>query len=265
MAKARAWVIELSLILGIGMLLAALGPFGSFSGSFASRLLYWVPTVLVGYAIFRPVTALAARIAGALNLPYIFGLLAGGLIAAVPASVAIAYIGGFRFGRGASFEALFQLYLNVALIGFAIGALFVILESRDASRTSRTEVAESVVSPSEPVRGKQETQPKGIPFFERLPPSWTGNLAALEMEDHYVRVYDRAGKSLLILMRMADAERELIGADGARVHRSWWVMRDCVIGGRREGRNIRLELAGGLTAPVSRDRLKALRGAGWPL
>ena len=85
------------------------------------------------------------------------------------------------------------------------------------------------------------------------------------MEDHYVRAHGPDGQSVLILMRMADAERELAGLDGTRVHRSWWVARDAVKDNRRSGRAVQLKLAGGLTAPVARDRLAALRREGWPI
>lgn len=83
------------------------------------------------------------------------------------------------------------------------------------------------------------------------------------MEDHYVRAHGPDGQSVLILMRMADAERELAGTDGARVHRSWWVMRGAVAGQRRVGRNLVLQLPDKLEAPVARDRVADLRARGW--
>lgn len=48
----REWVIEIAVIVAIGIVLAALGPFGSFTlGSFADRLLYWIPAALLGYTM----------------------------------------------------------------------------------------------------------------------------------------------------------------------------------------------------------------------
>jgi DNA-binding LytR/AlgR family response regulator len=83
------------------------------------------------------------------------------------------------------------------------------------------------------------------------------------MEDHYVRAHGPQGCSHLLLMRMADAERELSGVEGERVHRSWWIARAAVEGVRRDGRRLFLQLGGGLEAPVSRDRVPALRQRGW--
>lgn len=66
----------------------------------------------------------------------------------------------------------------------------------------------------------------------------------------------------LILMRMGDALRELEGVDGVRVHRSWWVARDAVIGAERDGERTMLRLENGVTVPVSRTYLLAVREAG---
>ena len=49
-------------------------------------------------------------------------------------------------------------------------------------------------------------------------------LYAIESEDHYLRVHTSAGQEL-ILMRLADAVRELAGVEGLQTHRSWWVAR----------------------------------------
>ncbi|MBL7599110.1 LytTR family transcriptional regulator, partial [Escherichia coli] len=45
--------------------------------------------------------------------------------------------------------------------------------------------------------------------------------------------------------------------------RSWWVARAAVQGVRREGRNIRLQLIGGIEAPVARAQVPALEAQGW--
>ena len=99
-------------------------------------------------------------------------------------------------------------------------------------------------------------------FLDRLPAHLGSDLLALEMEDHYVRVHTALG-SELILLRMRDAVAELGAIEGAQVHRSWWVARDAVEDVKRDGRNLRLVLTGGLEAPVSRARIAELKGAGW--
>lgn len=251
MPTLRALVIELAVIIGIGVLLAALGPFGSFIGTFASRLLYWIPAVMVGYAIFRPISIIASRIADALHISQTIALYVGGLVAAVPGTVGIAILGGFRFQGTPSVEDLFGLYVNVAILGLVVATIFLLIARIDESADPDTPRSARVSPP--------ETSPR---FLDRLPPAWNGELRALEMEDHYVRAHGPDGRSELMLMRMRDAETELEGFEGLRVHRSWWVAKEAVVGRRRDGRKWLLKLAGGLEAPVARDRVSELREKG---
>ncbi len=82
------------------------------------------------------------------------------------------------------------------------------------------------------------------------------------MEDHYVRAHG-PGTSALFLLRMRDAEAELAGIVGMRVHRSWWVARGAVDKVLRDGRGYKLRLTNGLEAPVARDRVALLKSARW--
>ncbi len=251
MPSLREILVELAILVGIAIVLAALGPFGSFSiGSFAVRLAYWLPATFIGYGFFRPLTAISARLAERLHFHSFVALAAGIVVAALPATIAMGFLGGVRPGHWPSLDGWFDLYSNVVIVGSVIALFFTLLGQGAAPDERGESLAQSASS---------------APFLDRLPPAWNGQLVALEMEDHYVRAHGRDGASTLILMRMADAARELDGANGTRVHRSWWVMRNCVIGKRREGRGLRLELVGGLTAPVARDRVAPLKADGWPL
>ena len=256
MPSLREWVIEWVVMIGVGIALAALGPFGSFElGPFGARLAYWVPAAVIGYAIFRPITLAAVLIAQRLALPELPAALIGTLLAAVPGTLAIAYLGDFGPRAPPGFDALFQLYVQVAVIGVLVMLLFVLLGNGPAKRASEPLPAASAELPS-----REPAQPS--PFLERLPAAWRDRLVALEMEDHYVRAHG-PGASTLILQRMRDAEAELGAMDGMRVHRSWWVARWAVEQVVRDGRNYRLRLVGGLEAPVARERIAALREAGW--
>ncbi len=95
-----------------------------------------------------------------------------------------------------------------------------------------------------------------------LPPALRGELIALEMEDHYVRVHTSRGSHLL-LMRMRDAVAATGGVAGAQVHRSGWIARAAMQRFDRYGRKGQVTLRNGLTVPVSRDRLNALPLADW--
>lgn len=251
MPTLREWVIELVVMIAVGTALAALGPFGSFEiGSFGARLAYWVPAALIGYLIFRPTTLAALLIARRLDLPEIPAAIVGTLVAAIPATLAIAYFGGYRPSAEPSFDQLFQLYVHVGLVGVMIMALFILLGSK------------SPLPAAAAVSEAQADRPAPAPFLDRLPGPWADRLLALEMEDHYVRAYG-PGTSALILLRMRDAEAELTGVDGLRVHRSWWVARSAVEKVLRDGRSYKLRLTNGVEAPVARDRIAALKAARW--
>lgn len=64
-------------------------------------------------------------------------------------------------------------------------------------------------------------------------------------------------------MRMRDAIERLEGADGLRIHRSWWVAKNAVVSVRRDGRTAIITLTGNHEAPVARDMMPQLRAAGW--
>ena len=99
-------------------------------------------------------------------------------------------------------------------------------------------------------------------FLERLPVKYrTADLWAVSSEDHYCRVHTSLG-SELILIRLADVEKELSRVDGMRVHRSWWVSRKGIAETLRENGKFVLKLRSGEDVPVSRSYLDAVKDAG---
>ena len=99
-------------------------------------------------------------------------------------------------------------------------------------------------------------------FLERLPVKYrTADLHAISSEDHYLRIHTSLGEEL-ILMRLADAVRELNGAEGLQVHRSWWVAKSGVTDEKRvDGRSL-LVLPSGTEVPVSRSYRGKAKEAG---
>ena len=89
------------------------------------------------------------------------------------------------------------------------------------------------------------------------------DIAALAAEDHYVRLHLADGRSLLLLMRFSDAVAAMAGRPGQRIHRGAWVADRHR--GPAECRNRRwfVRAAGGVSLPVSRSRVAALRQMGW--
>lgn len=142
-------------------------------------------------------------------------------------------------------------FVNAFLVSGAFGAAIVAPAMDAAARRASAE-------PLAP-----QTPEASLGFLERLPASLRGGeLWALQAEDHYVRVHTSRGEALLRL-RMADALRELHGAEGAKTHRSWWVARAAVREVRRSDGRIALILPNGREAAVSRSAAPALREEGW--
>ena len=263
MPTLRIWVIELVVMVAVGVVLAALGPFGSFAiGGFGQRLLYWVPAALLGYIIFRPTTLAAITVARRLDLPQLPAAVVGTIVAAIPGTVAIAWFGGgWSGGRTPDFAALFDLYVNVAIIGSLVMTVFLLI----GRASPGADIAPALPAPASAPTPAPDASPPVPPrarFLDRLPPAWADRLVALEMEDHYVRAHG-PDASALILLRMRDAEAELAGIDGMRIHRSWWVARNAVERVVRDGRGYKVRLTNGLEPPVARDRVAALKAAGW--
>lgn len=99
-------------------------------------------------------------------------------------------------------------------------------------------------------------------FMNRLPVKYrTAELYAISAEDHYLRVHTSIGEEL-ILMRLADALRELEGASGLQTHRSWWVARDGVADSEKRDGRLTLILKSGGRALVSRTYSGAVKAAG---
>lgn len=251
---ARKLVVDLTIMTVIGVVLALIGPFGSFEQPLAYRLISWLLFSYIGYAIYSPMGYFVGRLKVALDLPAIGLWLASVLFATIPMTALVWSIGFLpRPVPWPTADQALTSYLYVLVIGGGVTALFYALESR--------EIASGQALPVQPVN--PDPAPTGTPrFVDRLPPAIGSDLIALEMEDHYVRAHTTLGSDL-VLMRLRDAMAELDGIEGAQVHRSWWVARHAVEDVKREGRNMRLVLATGLEAPVSRTNVSVLKERGW--
>lgn len=260
---ARQIIVDVAVLIAIGAVLGLLAPLGTGFMSFPERMAYWVTLAVAGYLFYRPIGTILLALGPRLDLPDWFLWSAAVAIATVPMSILVWTVNnGFALVAPPSLEVAIAHYLGVLIVGAVITFAFNLLPATKAgSDPVMREVDRATPSTheSETVAVEQQTQPV---FFERLPPHLGSDLLALEMEDHYVRAHTALG-SELILMRMRDAVAELQGIEGAQVHRSWWVARDAVEDVKRDGRNLRLVLPGGIEAPVSRTRAAELKEAGW--
>jgi hypothetical protein len=249
----RQIAIELLVMAAIGAALAALGPFGSYALPLELRLPFWMGAVIIGYATFRPMLVVGKWLSEAAAIPR----LAADLLVLTVGAVPLTFLLGFVLGRivpngRALSEGFLIFYAQIWCIGLAID-LF--MHRFFVGRRVETAASEAQLPAAAP--------PQRPRLLERLPAGFGERILCLGMEDHYVRAYGDHG-STLILMRLGDAIAELDGLGGMQVHRSWWVSRDAVKSVEREGRGIRLSLLNGMTIPVARAYVPAVRASGWP-
>jgi DNA-binding LytR/AlgR family response regulator len=118
----------------------------------------------------------------------------------------------------------------------------------------------SAVAPA----GTAQPATAGAPAFaDRLPVKFrAGTIYAVSAEDHYLRVHTSLGETM-VLLRLADAVRELASLEGLQTHRSWWVAKQGLADASRGDGKVTLTLKSGGEAPVSRTYQKAVKDAGW--
>lgn len=274
----RRWGVELAVLGGAMLVLALLGPFGSFARPVETRLLQWGIAIAGGYVFFRPVIAAGRASAAQSGMPVGVAIALACGFASIPTSVIVALAWtGFRW-RGVTIADLAGLYPQVLIVGATL-TVVQLLVRRAAPVPSAAPDVSSFAHPSSieaegaappPPVASDEAPPVvavpatvgRAPFLDRLPAHLGETLLCLENEDHYVRAHTPAG-SALILIRMRDAVAELEGVPGERVHRSWWVARDAVVAAVRQDRNLRLRLIDGREVPVARSSVATLRERGW--
>jgi hypothetical protein len=240
----RALVRDLLICIGLALVFTILGVYDSDNMAWQVRVIFWTVVMCLGGA------------AVSLAEPFVFGsvmknrhpiiqVLTIALIISFPITV-------FLAGLNTGFEFIWSIknwamqYVGVLLISVIIVAGRYLV-SQFLGQTSN--------------RSKEGTGKNVDKFFERLPVKFRASkLYGVSSEGHYLRVHTDNG-SALILMRISDAIKELDGADGLQVHRSWWVAREGVADTKNvKGRRF-LILKNGETAPVSRSYLNAVKSA----
>lgn len=249
--------IEILIVLAIGLVLGLFGPFGTYAMPAGLRIGYWMLFGLGGYAIFRPMVVVGRWLSEALNILPLIGIGLAQLVAAAPTTLLIGWLmSGFDVMAVLRSDRLGALYAQVWLIGFIINMLVstIFARARPGSTATPAPEHEILVQPITDARAP-------VPLLDRLPPGF-GVPLAIKSEDHYVRIYARE-RDTLILLRLRDAIAELGSTQGLQVHRSWWVARDSIVSTARDGRNLTLNLANGITVPVSRDGAALLKTSAW--
>lgn len=254
--RIRHLTLSLAGLFTIGLVLALIGPFGTYESlPMPDRLGYWLlVAILNGVLADLVIRRTDAHLPDTLPLRRLVAPVSGAALAAIPATTVVAVANGL-FGLGWP-EHLPRLYGQVFLLLATISALvYTFQDLQELAQKPRREP-----EPDE----DSATQPDDDPwlrFQKRLPEPLAGDLLCLEMHDHYLAVHTTEGKQL-ILCRMDDATREL-EALGQRVHRSWWVAEAAVTGTRKQGQRLLLQLIDGRQVPVGKTYRGRLQDAGW--
>ena len=227
----------------VGLILGAIGPFGSYlNGTLPARLGYWVVCFWAGWLAFGVSLPILTRWAQARSV--------SAWLWAPPAIVVLTLV-----PAALSRTLAVRLWPVVEQVGWLewYGQGLVI------STVATLGVLWAVRS-----RGAVSAGPDPLSADprDRLPPRLGRTVLCLQMEDHYVRVHTPQG-STLVLMSLSQAMAGLKDVEGVQTHRSWWVARAAIAGVVEDGRKLRLRLGVGLEAPVSRARVGALRERGW--
>jgi hypothetical protein len=251
-ARLKASLLRTLVIsVAVGLILGLLGPFGTFERmSAVERHAFWLLIILAGSLIHTPLFWIGAYISQTKQIPPWLWVPLAAAVAAAPTVLLVNGLASAMFGP-IRLDGFFALYPYVLAISLPMMTLAYVTE-----RASR-----SAVDP--PPAPAPRPAPPTAPVAASSTPDQLGrDLLCLEMEDHYVRVHTALG-SHLMLMRMSDAEAELDGLDGMRVHRSWWVARTAVQSWSRDGKSVTLTLSNGQSVPVARDRQPLVKAAGW--
>ena len=227
-------------VLGAGLILGLSGPFNTIEllGT-GPRIIYWVAIAFGTYAV---------GVGAGAGSKHLFR----------PKSpVADILLSSLAIGLSVS---LFLIAFNWTFVGFVpdtvpellrlVAEVFVI----SAIITTGLSLAGSSA-----MKGAVTESPP--PLLDRLPFEKRGALVSLSATDHYVNVVTDKGQEM-ILMRLADAIREVGVTKGGQVHRSHWVAFDQVVSVQRAGDGAQLTMSMGQIIPVSRANMPAIRDAG---
>ncbi|MEM9010366.1 MAG: LytTR family DNA-binding domain-containing protein [Pseudomonadota bacterium] len=215
------------------------GPFGT-GGVLptAALALYWGGTIAVAAALSTVVFGALDRVGRIRRWPTVLWIALSSAVFTALYAPPLYLANRLLFrGEGPGFA---DLLLPILILAFVIGAVVWVFSAH----------------------GARAEAPGAAPFLRRLPKGFAGPLMRLEMQDHYVAAHGRDGAPELILMRFADAVRELEGYPGLQVHRSHWVAVEAVKDHRRDRGRLHLILLDGTEVPVSRSYQAPVRAAG---
>ncbi|WP_235562687.1 LytTR family DNA-binding domain-containing protein [Brevundimonas sp. Root1423] len=235
-------MVRFASVLAVGLLLGFATPFEADPPLRAPvRYAFWVGLTCAGYlAALAGERLLSERLRSRVQLR----LGAAAIVSAVPMTFVAAWVVPFvRPGHHFTLSQIPNLFSVVATIQLLI-AFTLLRSSPTPARPSPAPAAPAVAYPRA--------------LLSRLPGRLGEQIIALEAEDHYLRVHTALGSDL-VLMRLSDAIATIEPDLGLQVHRSWWIAHDAIREVNRSQHRAQLQLSNGLTVPVGRTYLAAVR------
>lgn len=229
------------------LLFVVSGPYGTLERMTPGiRLGYWLIVHAVTWSIAISLAIMAEILLRNHLNRTLARMMIGSLVAALPIGFALGVIDFAFFGRWTEMET----GLHRALFALPLCALFCLLTYM-AMHRQIAEVSASPIAAPAPTAYEPE-------ILARLKPQNRGALLRLSVEDHYTDVVTSRGREL-VLLRFADALKELGATPGLQVHRSHWVADTHVDRLKRDGGRLVLVMKDGAEIPVSRPNADAVR------
>ncbi len=227
------------------------GPFGTYSRSFAYRLVFWTLVVVISVLMAGWFMRLAHRLVDP-GRPWLRDLVVVGLMTTFFTPVLIGLSVELMEVEVASLADAVPFPQYVAIISLCVTTSRRIVKRRWKGGSPDPDTA------AEPSLSEPEPQPR---LMRRLPDGFEGPILRLTVEDHFVDVIAPGGTQRL-RMRFADAIDEMDPVEGIYTHRSHWVTREAVERIDREGGRLFVVLTNGDRVPVSRTYRPQVEEAG---
>ncbi|MGQ2950319.1 MAG: LytTR family DNA-binding domain-containing protein [Agrobacterium sp.] len=237
----RLWLTFLAVL----AIFIVTGPFGtSETMSFADRLLYWTIIQAGAWTFAISFSIIANSIfAGSIG-NMLTRMMIGSLTAALPIGLLLTITNRVFSGK----EMGFGPFLQSSLSSLPLCAIFCLLSYLTACQALET-AADAVTETNGDARREVKS---AAPLLERLPPQKRGALLRLSVQDHYTQIVTTRGHQL-VLLRFADALKEIGQTEGLQIHRSHWIADADVVSLRKQAGRLHVITGDGSEIPVSRS------------
>lgn len=239
--------------LGSSEFFTTLGRYGFWLGSCAAG---WIQAMLIARGI--------RSLLEGMELAGWQLLIVSALILTFPLTFEIRWMWQLGANGGGSASSYWQSFMVISVLN--LGFSFVqyrFLEKwplgRALVRPLSASVGELGEAPlSDEAEEKARENKPALSMLRKVPEGLEGELLAVQVEDHYLRIYTDKGSNL-VLGQLSGVCHDLRGCDGQQVHRSWWVSVAAIAELRKAGRDSEILMSNGIVVPVSRSKLQELR------